>query len=275
MPSLPSDLAQQSDDPHWPASMIWRSGEPAVRKIGLGDLREALRLGVEDFKAAPTHVYFLCLIYPMIGLILFRLSFGYEILPLLYPLLTGCVLLGPFAAIGLYVMSKRREEGLDPSAQHAFEVLHSPSMGAILGLAVLFFGLFYGWMVVAKVIYVQSFGTVPPASVADFARQVMSTDAGHRLIVVGNGVGFLFAAFVFCVGVISFPLLVDRNVSIGTAMRASVRTVIENPLTMAAWGLLVVVALVLAALPFFFGLAIVFPVLGHATWHLYRRLIET
>jgi uncharacterized membrane protein len=241
--------------------------------IGLADLRDALHKGVEDFKAIPSHAVFLLLIYPVVGLILFRLSFGYDILPLVFPLVAGLSLIGPLAAVGLYELSRRREQGLDSSAWHALDVLKSPSIGAIARLGLAFMAIFFAWLAVAQLIYNQIFGGAVPSSIGEFFRQVLTTPAGRELIIVGNGVGFLFALVVLVTGVVSFPMLVDRNVSATTAVRTSVRAVLENPTTMAMWGLFVAGALILGALPLFFGLAIVFPVLGHATWHLYRKVV--
>ena len=119
---------------------------PVVRSIGIGDLRDALRKGLDDFRAMPTHVVFLCLIYPIVGLALGRAAFGADVVPLLYPLASGFALIGPFAAIGLYELSRRREQGLDTSWKHAFDIVHSPSIWAIVGLGLLLLAIFaVGW----------------------------------------------------------------------------------------------------------------------------------
>ena len=258
----------------WPASAIWRPGEPAVRAIGLTDLRDAVAKGIEDFNAVPTHAVFLGIIYAVLGIILFRLAFGYDVLPLVYPMLAGFILLGPCAAIALYELSRRRERGLDVSPEHLLEVFRSPSIGAIVRLGLVLLAIFLAWLVAAKTMYAQIMGGAVPASLGEFSHQVLTTSAGWQLIVVGNAVGFVFAAVALIISVVSFPMLVDRNVGAATAVRTSVRAVAANPLTMAAWGLFVVAALIVGALPLFFGLAVVFPVLGHATWHLYRRIVS-
>ena len=265
--------ARPGVDLRWPASAIWRPGEPIIHEIGLADLRDAVDKGIEDFKAVPSQAVFLCIIYPVIGLILFRLSFGYDMLQLAFPLIAGFSLVGPFAAIGLYELSRRREQGLDVSAWHALDVLRSPSIGAIARLGLVLMAIFFAWLGAAQLIYMQIFGGAVPASLQEFARQILTTPAGRQLIIVGNGVGFLFAVVVLVIGVVSFPMLVDRNVGAATAVRTSVRAVIENPMTMAVWGLFVAGALVVGSLPLFFGLAVVFPVLGHSTWHLYRKVV--
>jgi len=241
-----------------------------IRTITLADLRDVLARGVDDFKEKPSHVVFLSIIYPIVALFLSRLIF---VLPLLFPLTAGFALIGPLAAVGLYEISRRREQGLDIAWRHAFAVLKSPSIRGILALGAVLLVIFLVWLTVAMAIYEATLGD-PPASVADFARQLFTTTAGWMLIVVGNGVGFLFALAVLTISVVSFPMLIDRRVGALTAAVTSIRAVLTNPVPMLGWGLIVAVGLVIGCLPLFIGLAIVMPILGHATWHLYRKVVE-
>jgi uncharacterized membrane protein len=251
-----------------------RPAQPEVRNIGLTDLRDVLAKGIGDFLAMPTHAMFLCIIYPVVGLLLARLTFGYSILPLLYPLVTGFALVGPVAALGLYELSRRKEVGRDLSATHAFDVLESSSIGAIAALGLLLLVIFAIWVAVANAIYVANFGYASPESIEAFLHDVLTTRAGWTLIVVGNGVGLLFAVLVLTISVVSFPLLLDRDVGAAVALLTSIRAVARNPLTMAVWGLIVGALLVIGSLPLFFGLTVIVPVLGHATWHLYRKVVK-
>jgi uncharacterized membrane protein len=244
-----------------------------IRKIGLADLKEALRRGLDDFATMPSHMIFLSLFYPIVGFVLFRLTFGYEVLPLLYPLATGFALVGPLAAVGLYELSRRREQGRDIHWTHIFDVRRSHSVGAIIALGVLLMLIFLGWLATAQVIYQSLFGVPAPSSIRDFFHDVLTTDAGWKLIVFGNATGFLFAVVVLVISVVSFPLLLDHDVGATVALQTSVRAVATNPFTMAEWGLIVTALLVVGSLPFFFGLAIVLPILGHSTWHLYRKVV--
>jgi len=247
---------------------------PVIRTIGLSDLHRALQLGWEDFKAVPSHAIILCVIYPVLGLVLARTVLGYSVLPLLFPLAAGFALLGPFAALGLYELSFRLESGAQATAWDALEVLRSPSFGAMLGLGALLLALFVTWVATAQAIYIAAFGYQGATGVMDFVTHVLTTSEGWWLIFVGCGVGFLFALVALCISVVSFPLMLDRHAGAGDAMVTSLRAVARNPVPMAIWGLIVAALLVAGSLPFFLGLAIVIPLLGHATWHLYRETIE-
>lgn len=246
---------------------------PAVRRIEVDDLRDALRRGITDFGASRTDVVFLCLVYPVAGLFLSHLLFGYDFLPILFPLASGFALLGPIAAVGLYEMSRKREQGHKVSWADALGVVKSPAAGAIFVLGLYLLALFIAWILVAYGIYYMTLGPEPPASVSGFVSDVFTTTAGWAMIAIGIGVGFLFAAAALTLSVVSFPLLLDRDVGLYPAIATSIRAVAANPYPMAVWGLVVAGGLVLGTFPLFIGLAVVMPVLGHATWHLYRKLV--
>jgi len=248
--------------------------QPVVRRISPSDLYQSLARGIDDFLAMPSHAVFLCVVYPLLGIFLIAATIGNSLLPLAFPIAAGFALVGPLAAIGLYELSRRREAGLDSSSGHALDVLHSPSLGAIIALGILLMAIFVIWLAVADAIYIANFGYHGPASIREFAHEVLTTRAGWNLVVVGTGVGFLFAVLVLTIGAISFPLLLDRDVGAAVALWTSIRVVAANPGTMALWGFIVAALLVLGSIPFFLGLTVVMPVLGHATWHLYRRAVE-
>ena len=250
------------------------AGAPIIRTIGISDLFQALRLGWEDFKMVPSHAIMLCLIYPVLGLVLARMVVGYSVLPLLFPLAAGFALIGPFAALGLYELSRRIERGEQTPVWGALGVMRHPSIAAIIGLGTLLLALFVTWVVTAQALYVAAFGSESAAGIPEFATKMLTTPQGWWLIVAVCCVGFLFAVVALCISVVSFPLMLDRHVDLGDAIMTSLRAVAANPLPMAAWGLIVAVLLVLGSLPFFLGLAVVIPLLGHATWHLYRKVVE-
>jgi uncharacterized membrane protein len=246
----------------------------AVHRIGMADLNDALAKGWDDFQAMPSHAVFLCVIYPVIGVGLAGLTLGHALVPLFYPLAAGFALIGPIAAIFLYELSRRREAGEPISLGDAWQVVHSPSIGAIAAMGVLLMLLFLVWVATAHAIYVANFGYAAPVSISQFLSDVFTTRAGWSLIVIGNGVGFLFALAALVFSVVSFPLLLDRDVGAAVAIATSARAVLANPGIMALWGLIVAALLFLGSLPMFLGLPVVLPVLGHATWHLYRNVVE-
>jgi uncharacterized membrane protein len=248
--------------------------DPAVRRIRATDLIDTLAKGLEDFSAMPSHALFLCVMYPVAGLILAGLTLGFAIVPLLYPLAAGFALIGPIAGLGLYELSRRREAGVPVSPLNALDVLHSPSIGAIVALGVLLMIVFLIWVAVAHAIYVANFGYAAPASIDGFVHNVLFTSAGWNLIIIGNGVGFLFAVAVLTISVVSFPLLLDRDAGAVVALLTSVRAVRANPMVLGLWGLIVAALLFVGSLPLFLGLPVVLPVLGHATWHLFRKVVE-
>ncbi|MFQ5564823.1 MAG: DUF2189 domain-containing protein [Paracoccaceae bacterium] len=246
---------------------------PAVRRIAVADLREVLAKGLDDFRTFRTDVAFVCVIYPLVGIVLAAFALHLDLLRLLFPIGSGFALIGPIAAVGLYEMSRRREQGHVPTWADAFGMIRSPSFGAIVALGLLLLGIFLLWLLAAEVIYVLTLGPEPPSSVTGFARDVFTTGAGWALIVVGVGVGFVFALVVLTISVVSFPMLLDRDVGVGAAVWTSVRVVAANPRPMAAWGMIVAGGLVIGSIPLLLGLIVVMPVLGHATWHLYRKVV--
>lgn len=246
---------------------------PVVRRIDAADLKDVLASGLKDFGAYRTDVVFLCLIYPIVGLMLSRLIFGYGMLPLVFPLASGFALIAPLFGVGLYEMSRRRELGIDTGWADAFAVARTPAIGSILALGLLLLGIFSLWLFTAYFIYAHTLGPEAPTSVASFVSDVLTTPAGWTMIGLGVGAGFVFAVVVLVISVVSFPLLLERDVGVAAAVSTSIRAVRANPGPMALWGLIIAAGLAIGAIPLLVGLAIVMPVLGHATWHLYRKLV--
>ena len=246
---------------------------PIIQRIGPADLRAALRLGFADFGALRTDVIVIGLLYPIVGTVLIYAAIHSNILPLVFPLLAGFLLVGPAAAVGLYEMSRRREAGLAVSWADGLAVIRSPRIGVIAVLAVALVMVFFMWMVTAHLIFQVTMGPDLPASLGGFLGDVLGTRAGWAMMAIGIPVGFVFAAVTLAVSVVAFPLLIDRPVGLPVAVLTSLRVTAKNPDTVALWGLIIAVAMVLGTLPILLGLAVVLPVLGHASWHLYRRAV--
>lgn len=246
---------------------------PVIRSINASDLRAALANGLDDFKAKPSHIILLVIMYPLLGLVLMRITDGQDLLPLAFPLISGFALVGPLVATGLYELSRRREKGLEIAWKHAFDVVHSPSIGAIVRLGLLLLAIYFLWLIAALGVYQLAFGNTVQTSMMSFASQVMTTPSGWFLIIFGTGLGFVFAVVVLAISAVSFPLLLDKPVGTTVAIKTSIAAFRANPVAMLQWGAIVAFGLALGSVPFFVGLAVVMPVLGHATWHLYRRVV--
>ena len=251
---------------------------PTVHKLGLADLEDALLKGIDDFKAKPSFGVFIVLIYPLVTLAAFLVVFNYDLLPLVFPAVSGFLLVGPFITIGMCEMSRRRELGQDISGLTVFDFHRAPSAQDIVLLGLLLVALFFLWLGTAMTIYGLTLGDPWQSAPSDlgvgFVQRLFTTGAGWTLIIGGNALGLIFAMTALCIGSLSFPMLLDKPVSIGVAVQTSLRVVLANPIMMAVWGLIVVASMVIGAVPFLVGLSVVIPVLGHATWHLYRKAVS-
>jgi len=253
----------------------------SVRHIGMADLRASLRDGWRDFDEKRGDVLVLGFLYPLIGLIVAAMALDDRFVPLAFPLCAGLSLLGPAVAIGFYELARRRERGEESDWSHFLDGFRRN--GASIALAtVVLAAIFVLWLAAAWLLYTQEFGGgymmwsfshLNAVTLPDFLSHLFTTPEGWSLILLGNLVGAGFAIIVLALSVVTFPMLVDRPVDVGTAFATSVRAFAANWKTLIGWGVIVGTLLVLGAIPAFIGLAVVLPVLGYATWHLYTRMI--
>lgn len=244
-----------------------------VRKIGFDDLKQSLREGYQDFSARPISIPFQIAFYFLVALVIFLFASGQEVRFLVFPIVAGFNLLGPIIAIAFFEMSRQRELGQKMQWRTAFSFIHTSSFAPILALSILMMAIYVAWLYMAELIFFSLFGDALPVSLSAFVNELFSTRHGGALIVYGNFVGFLFACAAMAVSVVAFPLALDKPVTSFTAVSVSIRAFSENFYMMLAWGIIVVACLALGALLFLIGLAVALPVLGHATWHLYRKLV--
>jgi uncharacterized membrane protein len=247
---------------------------PGVRKIHRSDLHWALAEGWKDFQEKRGDLILLALIYPIVAFMAAAIAYDGRLFAMFFPLVAGLSILGPAVASGFYELARRREAGLDSGWLHFFDPMNGRGRTelAILtgGLAI----LFAGWLACAALIYRATVATYAPAGPLDFVHLLFTTPEGWTMIVLGNLAGAVFAVAALVLGLVSFPMIVDRPVDPLTAVMTSIRAVEKNPAVIARWGAWVAGLLVVGCATAFIGLAVVLPVLGYASWHLYTRLVE-
>lgn len=247
--------------------------DPVVRAIGRADIAEAFGKGLRDLQAAPLYGLAVGLLYAAGGMLIVAFVLHLNLAYLIYPLAAGFALLGPFAAIGLYEISRRREAGEPLSFGAAFGAMRR--RGEIGWMAFVTLFVFIIWMYQVRLLLALFLGiNANFATLGQFITVVLTTGEGLMFLAVGNVVGAVLALTLFSLTVVSFPLLLDREVDFVTAMITSVKAVTTSPGPLLGWGVIVVLVLIASALPFFVGLIFTLPVLGHTTWHLYRRVVE-
>lgn len=250
------------------------SHEIEIRKISLKDLKLALIAGYNDFVSKPSSfVVLLFIYYPLFAVLYTQYLLNDGLLYMVFPMVVGFTLIGPIVCTAIFEMSRRIETDLDTGWRAAFNFIHTSAFAPILALSILMMLLYTTWLYMAEFIYFGLFTIDPPGSFDEFANQLLTTKRGGALIMSGVGIGSLFAALTLAISVIAFPLLLDKPTSMLTAIKTSVRGVGANFLVMLVWGAIVVVTLAIGAALFLVGLAAVLPILGHATWHLYRKII--
>lgn len=246
----------------------------AIRAIDGNDLNWALAEGWRDFQENRGYLIFLAAMYPALGFLAALLAFNNQLLPLAFPLGAGLSIMGPAVAAGFYEMARRREEHIDPSWAHFLDPLRDGRRDALLVLSAGLLVLFLIWLGIAWAIYSATLQPLHPAGIRGFIDALMRTREGWTMIVLGNLAGAVFAVLTLVLTVVSFPMAVDRPVDPGAAVATSLAAVRRNPVSMTRWGIRVALLLALGCLPLFIGLAVVLPVLGYATWHLYTRLVQ-
>ncbi len=246
---------------------------PNVRRIAVSDVFASLRDGYEDFREKPSHYAFVALIYPIAGALMIGWSAGIELLPMVYPLLTGFALVGPLLALGLMEISRRRELGQPADWSSALDLLKSPTRPALLMMSTYLLTLFMVWLVVARGLYLSMIGDYPAPGVFAFASGVFDHPNVGMFLFWSNATGFVLALVALVISIVAFPMLLDRDCGVASAVGTSVRATLANPVPVAVWGLMVAGLLAIGMATLMVGLIVIVPVLGHATWHFYRRLV--
>jgi uncharacterized membrane protein len=246
---------------------------PEINRLGFDDLCAALRLGWQDFRRAPVYGLFFASVYVLGGWVMYLALTVSDLLWWSLPAAAGFPILGPFIACGMYEVSRRLEKGQPLGWGAVLGVVWAERNRQIPSIAVVIVVFFLFWNFLAHMIFALFMGLSTMTQVSSsFA--VFLTPNGLAMLAVGTLVGAVFATVLFSITVVSLPLMLDREIDFVTAMITSFATVQGNPVVMLCWGAFIAVLLFLGMLPGFLGLFVVLPVLGHASWHLYRRALD-
>jgi uncharacterized membrane protein len=237
-------------------------------QMSLGDIKDALLKGWDDLRQSRTDALLIGAIFPLAGVIFAAAFVVQALLPFIFPLLAGFALLGPLATLYFAALSRQREHD-DESILTIFQEPRLKEIQRLAGTAIM---IFLGWNLSAALIYLFTLGSSDEAANAPFFVRVFTTNAGWELIILGCAVGAVFAVVTLAISVISFPVVIDRNVTAFQAINISFHAMLRNPLFVLAWGAVVVAGLLFGAVTCLLGMVVVLPVLGHATWHVYRRM---
>jgi uncharacterized membrane protein len=262
-----SDSAAQ-DEP------VERRPDPTrVTAITFDAIVDALGAGMRDFRRAPLFGLFFGGVYALGGIVVLLTASALHMSYLSYPLAIAFGLIGPFIAVGLYEVSRRLEKGEPLDWPGVLGVIWAQRRRELAWMAFVVLFVQIMWMYQVRLLLALFLGFQSFASFSAFVEVVVTTPEGLMFLLIGNIVGAALSVVLFSLTVVSFPMLLDREVDFITAMITSVRAVVTSPVPMIGWALVITVTLLLSMLPVFAGLLVTLPVLGHTTWHLYRRLV--
>ena len=246
--------------------------DPLVQRITAADIAEALARGLRDFQALPFYGLAFGALYAFGGIVIVLSLTAFGMAYLAYPLTAGFALIGPFVAVGLYEASRRREAGQPVTFGAIWSTIRSRSEIGWMAFVTVF--VFVIWMHQVWLLISLFLGpNVSFSSINEFLTVVLTTNAGLLFLAIGNLDGAVLSLILFSLTVVSFPLLLDREVDFVTAMVTSVRAVMTSPVPMISWAAVIAVLVIVSAIPYFLGFIVTVPVLGHSTWHLYRRIV--
>ena len=246
---------------------------PDVNHLTFSDLKDCLNKGITDFKRAPAYGLFFGGVFAFLGIFILLSLFVWQKSWLMYPMLIGFPLIGPFAAVGLYEVSRRLEEGRPLAWNEILNVVWQQSSREIRWMAFVLLFIFWIWMYQVRLWIAIILGRMSFVTFDDFISIITTTQEGLIFILVGHIVGAFFALLLFSTTVISFPFLLEKEVDFITAMITSFKTVLASPFVMLSWGILVTLSVMLSFIPAFLGLLVVLPILGHTTWHIYKKAV--
>jgi uncharacterized membrane protein len=246
---------------------------PRLRSLTTEDVMASLKAGFSDFMRAPAFGLFFGSVFSFIGIVIWLQFLVWESSYWVLPIAIGFPLVGPFLAVGLYEVSRELDRGVPLDWPKVIRLPIAEGRRQIPWMAFVALFFYLVWVYMAHLIFALSFGLNPLTNVMS-SHELFLTQEGITMLIAGSIVGGGLAFLLFAISVISIPMMLDREVDVVTAMVLSFRSVVENKRPMLMWGIIVAVMSLIGMLPVFLGMLIVFPILGHASWHLYTRAVE-
>ena len=245
---------------------------PEIAELDFSDLKVALGKGWSDFRKAPIYGIIFGTIFAALGVVLYLQFVVWQSDISIVPLAAGFPLIGPFVAVGMYEVSRLIEREESVSWMSVMQAIYAERKRQIPSIAFVVLFIFLIWVYMAHLVFALSFGLKPLTNVMT-STDILLTKEGITMLLMGSVVGGFLSFVLFSITVVGIPLLVDREIDVVTAMITSFSLVLNNMVVMLAWGVIVALLLLVAMIPMFIGLIVVLPVLGHATWHLYKLAI--
>ncbi|MDC0656506.1 DUF2189 domain-containing protein [Leisingera sp. SS27] len=246
---------------------------PEVNRLTAGDISAALKAGFVDFLARPVMSGFFGLFYAVFGILFVWCLVWLGKIWMIIPDAVGFPLVAPFAAAGLYEMSRRMQAGESFGWSEILGVMVSQRNREMGWMAFVTLFIFWVWMYQVRLWLAITLQNSSFSDFDGFLQAVFFTPQGWAFLAVGTCAGAFLSAVLFTVTVVAMPMLLDRDTNFVTAMLTSIRAVAENPVVMLGWAAIITGAMLLSMAPAFLGLIVTLPVLGHTTWHLYRRAV--
>ncbi|MEM9574322.1 MAG: DUF2189 domain-containing protein [Pseudomonadota bacterium] len=246
---------------------------PEVNILTANDLRAALSSGFADFRRAPLFGLFFAAFYVLGGLLIVQSLFVRDQSWMIYPVAIGFPIVGPFAAVGLYEVSRRLQSGIALNWSEILGVVRNQSSKELSWMAFVVLFVFWVWMYQVRLLIAIVLGRMSFSGLDGFLEVVLYTQQGWIFLAIGHVVGAVLSLILFSITVVSIPLLLDRELDFITAMITSVKAVFASPMVMLGWGIIVTLSIIAAMIPAFLGLFLVLPILGHTTWHIYQKAV--
>ncbi|WP_425090850.1 DUF2189 domain-containing protein [Tropicimonas sp. S265A] len=248
---------------------------PTVNKVTTEDITASLKAGFSDFLARPFMSGFFGLFYAVFGILLVWTLVWLGKIWMIIPAVIGFPLVAPFAAAGLYEMSRRLQRNESFGWSEILTVMANQRKREMGWMAFVTLFVFWVWFYQFRTVLVIVLQDSSFSDLEGFFQTVLFTSEGWLFLAIGTCVGALLSAVLFTVTVVAMPLLLDREIDFVSAMLTSVRVVRENPVVMLAWAAIISVTMILSLVPAFLGLIFTLPILGHTTWHLYQRAVTS